>query len=296
MLGDSEFDPTSIIDLIPYHCIIKRLDNRISWANEAACNYIGMTRENIIGRYCYEVLLQQSYPCPDCPVSNFVQTGTSKSIEKTSLDGIKWHIRCYFQKNKTGEITHVLVISEDITARKETEAKQEEYRKLLKSTLYAVDSLLLVIDRNYRIILSNWNDYEWLPEEVREKSTYCYQVLKNLNSPCGHCPPAKTFKDGKTRWYEDQDYIDKSYKEISVVPIFNQNGEVEYVLENVRDVTQRRRDEESLKKSEEKLSQIVDGSPVATFVINNKHIITHWNNACERLTELSKEKMSVFIR
>jgi PAS domain S-box-containing protein len=39
-----------------------------------------------------------------------------------------------------------------------------------------------------------------------------------------------------------------------------------------------------LAASEEIMAQIIDGSTIATFVINQDHIVTHWNRACERLT------------
>ena len=37
--------------------------------------------------------------------------------------------------------------------------------------------------------------------------------------------------------------------------------------------------------------QIVDGAPVASFVIDRYHRVTHWNGACERLTDRSAEQM-----
>jgi diguanylate cyclase (GGDEF)-like protein len=39
------------------------------------------------------------------------------------------------------------------------------------------------------------------------------------------------------------------------------------------------------------LSQIIQESPTPTFVINDKHIITHWNKACENLTGISANEM-----
>ncbi len=54
-----------------------------------------------------------------------------------------------------------------------------------------------------------------------------------------------------------------------------------------RDVTKERQAEEALKERERELSQIVEGSSVPTFVINNEHTITHWNKACENLTGVS---------
>jgi len=41
---------------------------------------------------------------------------------------------------------------------------------------------------------------------------------------------------------------------------------------------------EDLVEMEKELSQIIQGSMIPTFIINNEHILTHWNRACEQLT------------
>lgn len=41
---------------------------------------------------------------------------------------------------------------------------------------------------------------------------------------------------------------------------------------------------EGLIEVEKELSQIIQGSMIPTFIINNEHILTHWNRACEELT------------
>ncbi len=41
---------------------------------------------------------------------------------------------------------------------------------------------------------------------------------------------------------------------------------------------------EGLLEMEKEMSQIIQGSMIPTFIINNEHIITHWNRACEELT------------
>ncbi|MFW6138730.1 MAG: hypothetical protein ACOC7U_06130, partial [Spirochaetota bacterium] len=78
-------------------------------------------------------------------------------------------------KNKNGKPIGRMASFVDITEQKKAELKRDQYQKLLNSTLYAVDSLLFVIDKNHRIILSNWNDHEWVPEEERDKMPYCYK-------------------------------------------------------------------------------------------------------------------------
>ncbi len=125
----------------------------------------------------------------------------------------------------------------DVSDRKQNEAKRAEFESLLNSTLDAVDSLLMVIDKNLRIVLCNWKDHEWVPAEERGKMPYCYKAIKGLEIPCENCPALETFKDGKPKCHEDRNPLDGSYKQVSIVPIFDEKGKVEYVLENVRDVT-----------------------------------------------------------
>ncbi len=57
------------------------------------------------------------------------------------------------------------------------------------------------------------------------------------------------------------------------------------------DVTERRRAQEGLSESEARLSQIITGSPVPTFVVDNNHVTTHWNVALEKLTEISGDNI-----
>jgi len=46
-----------------------------------------------------------------------------------------------------------------------------------------------------------------------------------------------------------------------------------------------------LKENDKKISQIVDKNPIPTLVIDNKHIIAHWNKALERITGFSADEM-----
>ena len=51
-----------------------------------------------------------------------------------------------------------------------------------------------------------------------------------------------------------------------------------------KEAVKRKEAEEALRKSEEKHAQIIQGSPIPTFVIDSNHIITHCNKAFENLT------------
>jgi diguanylate cyclase (GGDEF)-like protein len=61
-------------------------------------------------------------------------------------------------------------------------------------------------------------------------------------------------------------------------------GEIIGAIETLQDVTERHQAEFALRDSEAYQAQIVDGSSVATLVIDDRHRLTHWNRACEMLT------------
>lgn len=50
-----------------------------------------------------------------------------------------------------------------------------------------------------------------------------------------------------------------------------------------REAKARHRAEEALRESRGMLHQIIEGSPVPTFVIDSQHVVTQWNRACERI-------------
>jgi PAS domain S-box-containing protein len=56
-------------------------------------------------------------------------------------------------------------------------------------------------------------------------------------------------------------------------------------------ITDRRQALAALVQNEQKLSQIVYGSSIPTFVIDKERRVTHWNKACERLTGLPEKEL-----
>ncbi len=60
---------------------------------------------------------------------------------------------------------------------------------------------------------------------------------------------------------------------------------------SLNDLTDRKQAEAMQRRMQQMLAQIVDSDPMPTFVINSRHVVTHWNRACATLTGLSAEEM-----
>jgi PAS domain S-box-containing protein len=66
------------------------------------------------------------------------------------------------------------------------------------------------------------------------------------------------------------------------------HGKSAQMVKDVEKKTDRRKTvEETSRESEEGSSQLLEGSPIPTLVINNKHIVTHCNRAYENLTGIA---------
>lgn len=81
-------------------------------------------------------------------------------------------------------------------------------------------------------------------------------------------------KDGQIRWIME-----------TVTSIVYEGKRA--VLGNSMDITELRQVRMKLEQSEQRLSQIIEGTTVPTFVIDGDHRVTHWNRACESLTGIS---------
>jgi PAS domain S-box-containing protein len=99
----------------------------------------------------------------------------------------------------------------------------------------------------------------------------------------------QVLRHGRPETYE-KEYI---RKDGTVFPIAltthlvrDEQGQPSGMWAIVSDVSERRRVEEALRVSEEALSQILQGTSIPIFVIDSRHVVTHWNPACENLTGL----------
>lgn len=69
----------------------------------------------------------------------------------------------------------------------------------------------------------------------------------------------------------------------SATALRDKEGTVIGALETLIDVTKQKKSEETLKEKEHLLSEVIDGCPVPMFVIDEHHVVTHWNRACESI-------------
>ncbi len=102
----------------------------------------------------------------------------------------------------------------------------------------AVPNNIVVIDRDYRVILANSNFKEVFG---KAEGKHCYQAYKNRSAICENCMAAQTFEDGKVR-INDEAGFDRNGRPahyvVHIAPVYDETGRVAYVIEMSYDVTE----------------------------------------------------------
>jgi two-component system cell cycle sensor histidine kinase/response regulator CckA len=161
-LRDAEAEKENILDSQLEHVIYQDREHRMLWPNRAACESVDMTREELVGRYCYEIWAQRSERCEDCPVALAIETGQQQEVEKTTPDGRAWFIRGYPVRDAAGEIVGAIEVTQDITARVRAEeeraqllAQIQEQAQRVQQIMDTVPEGVFLLDTNHRVVLAN---------------------------------------------------------------------------------------------------------------------------------------------
>lgn len=160
-------------------------------------------------------------------------------------------------------------------------AEEEKWR----SSFNALEDVMLIIDRDYNIENISESGLVLLGksrEEVIGKK--CYEIISGTDCPSGECPCQRTLQTRQVESLVRYEERFGRYFFIKSSPIFDDNGEVVKFVDLRRDITE-------LKRAEEMLYKIVDGSSISSFVIGSNHKVTHWNTAIEALTGIKREEI-----
>ena len=253
MLKDAEWQKSAILDSLVEHVIHEDMDMKIQWANQAACKSAGMTREELIGRYCYEIWQQRRDPCPDCPVRNAMNTGQLREIEKSTPDGRIWYIRGYPIRDLQGALMGGTEVTLEITERRRAEEasrkSEERYRSLFDRLTVGVyqstpDGKFLDVNPAF-ITMLGCPDLETLlstPVAAFYKNPEEREQWKNLAGKEGNSISMEVQwqkLDGTPLWVRESARV-----------VRNKQGVVQYYEGVAEDITEYKRSEENQKNME----------------------------------------------
>lgn len=167
--------------------------------------------------------------------------------------------------------------------RKEKDAAILE--KELNGILNGIPDIIKVYNPDYTIAFFNeagYNFYNKKPEEI--KGIMCYEVLNRKNK-CLDCSVDKVVKS--KQMLSRERYIPElnKFMDICYNPVFDDDGNILFIVERLRDITEKKFLNKILKDSKEKYKQILNNSPDAILItVYNKIVLANYE-ACNLLNK-----------
>jgi PAS domain S-box-containing protein len=151
---------------------------------------------------------------------------------------------------------------EEITDKKrivaELEKSKTDYRKALKlmhSIQDAIPDVIGVQDKNHKIIQYNQAGYKMLNKSYKDVvGRKCFELI-GRQKPCEICSTVAAIKTRKPARHEQ--YIPEmdTWLDMRSYPIFNDNDEIVYLVEHLRDITEFKKMELQLKETNSELTE-----------------------------------------
>jgi PAS domain S-box-containing protein len=124
----AEREKEAILDNMAEHIIHLDADSSILWANRAACESVGLTREQVVGRFAYEMPVEWHELWGTCPAVEAMETGKRIEVERSSPNGRTWFIQAASVRDRKGGVIGGVEIALDITKFKHGEVPLHELR------------------------------------------------------------------------------------------------------------------------------------------------------------------------
>ncbi len=137
----------------------------------------------------------------------------------------------------------------DITDLKQAEAELVRAKEDWERTFDAVPDLIMLLDKNHRILRVNRAMAERLGCQTGQTECYCYKSVHNLSAPPASCPLSKMLHSGQGEHAEVVEEQLGGTFDISTTPLRNNDGEIVGCVHIAHDITRRKLVEDDLRRA-----------------------------------------------
>jgi PAS domain S-box-containing protein len=283
--------------------IILRLDprGRITFFNEFAQTFFGYQEEEILGREMVGTIM----PATDrqgrdlaAMVADLVQNPErfpTHEHENLRRNGewawVTWTNKAI--RDAEGCVSEILCIGNDSTAFQKAQEELLEHSWLLEAFYRHTITPLVILDKNFNYIRVNQAFAQAAQRDVSEFQgknhfeLYPSDARSMFARAVEHKTPYQKF--ARPYIFPDHPEWGVTFWDWTLVPILDHQGEVEFLVLSLKNVTARQRAAEALRESEEKYRLLVNNIPALVFKGYADWTVDFFDRKIEELTGYPKE-------
>ncbi len=160
-------------------------------------------------------------------------------------------------KNVKGELVGASVSAHDISDTKHLQSEILESKNEWERTFEAVPDMIAIIGRDFHIVRVNKamaDRLGMLPEDAVGKA--CYELVHHSTNPLGFCPHSSLLGDGHEHTQEiHEDTLNADFL-VTASPLMDEEGNITGSVHVMRDITEHKQTEESLRRANNKLTML----------------------------------------
>ncbi|MCX5834930.1 MAG: PAS domain S-box protein [Deltaproteobacteria bacterium] len=258
-LSKSEQEKAVILDAMTELVLFLDTDLRVIWANKAMHDFFNLGPGQLNGKHCYKALHNRNRACSICPAEKTLKNGEPHEVVDISSYKKNWVLRSYPVRNDRGALTGIVEIVTDITERRRAEEalrqSEQKYRELFENA----NDIIFILDFDGKILSGNAavsRTYGYEPQQMlglsienlldKEYLPVVRELIRDKLSDIDVQNPQEFLtrtKNGEAVWVEVN------------ARIMRENGRRVSIHGIARNITERKRMEEALKKREQELEE-----------------------------------------
>ncbi len=135
----------------------------------------------------------------------------------------------------------------DITDRRQVVETLQQSESRFQKMLSLVPDMISIQDPEMNIVYSNWSGLGEVPEEKRILGEKCYRIYRGYDDVCRDCHAISVLHTKKGH-QEEKELRDGRWIRLRVAPILDENNNVEFFVEWIRDITESKLAEKKLEQ------------------------------------------------